>query len=272
MHCQDAAEIIWKPKSGGPVRLTPEQMRAVSELSMADHYERHAADCKRQDMRLISHRLNLLPPASAVNAGSFYQSLFAPLGRDGVVVFHLGLWVGALARHKSFAKHGTMKSRHEAAASYFKQSVRALFELACSRQDWPRLVWQLSLPQHFATVMGEYDESQIANQQTGCRPMSKIAAQALWEHRILPVINAADEVHGKTYGEAGGCRQRLRLLRGFWPLVERYEDHPGRVIGRTRKGMKRNGSAGFRYDCTHWLPCSSAMNLQLRLLIGALAA
>jgi len=260
LRCVDADGPVWRP-AGGTNKPLPAEAAAVLELASADRYERRPADCTRRSLRLLSRRLNLPPLATAPGAETFYDELFAPAGRGGVVVLHMGLWVGALARHEAFASHGSRHARYAAAVGAFHASIRAFFELACRKPDWPRLVLQQHLPQHFATATGEFGRSTT---RPGCRALGKGAARDVWGRMVAPVLDAAAAA---ARSRGGRCARRVQMLRGFWPLVERSDEHPGRLAARGR-----GGGNGSRADCTHWLPCSSAMNLQLRLLLDAVAA
>ena len=72
---------------------------------------------------------------------------------------------------------------------------------------------------------------------------------AMWMHE-----------NGNAAGATDFYRRALEVLPSFWPLVALHEEH-------TAWRGRRNSS---RADCTHWLPCSSAMHLQLRLLVAGL--
>jgi len=259
LRCVNSLNVVWH-SSGDP---SPEAV-AVDELASADRYERWPVDCRGHNLRIFSRRMNLLPPSGATGAESFYDALFAPVGRDGIVVIHLGLWVGALARHAAFARYGGRRARQAAALSSFQRSVRILFQLACRKHGWPRIVWRMHLPQHFATPSGEYAESGASRRRPGCRALGQRAAHAVWDRLVAPVIDAAAE-------RGGSCTRSIEFLRGFWPMVERHDEHPGNAAA-SGHGAGANRSRLERADCTHWLPCSSAMNLQLRLLLGAVSS
>jgi hypothetical protein len=88
---------------------------------------------------------------------------------------------------------------------------------------------------------------------------------------VAPIIDAAAEAHAEARRIGGSCARSVHFLRGFWPMVDRHDEHPGSATaGGHDAGANR--SRLERVDCTHWLPCSSAMNLQLRLLVGAVTS
>ena len=81
----------------------------------------------------------------------------------------------------------------------------------------------------------------------------------MFARMVAPVLSI---VSGEV--RVPGC---LGLIRSFWPLVPRFADHIGVGAGRADNRTARPA----RVDCTHWLPCSSAMRLQLSLLLRGIA-
>jgi hypothetical protein len=85
----------------------------LPELLYVNRYQGAEMDCEARGapaLTLMVRRLNLLPPSEAALA-RVLDPLFAPVGRDGIVVLNVGLWYGPLARlgglHES-AHHGAM--------------------------------------------------------------------------------------------------------------------------------------------------------------------
>jgi hypothetical protein len=129
----------------------------------------------------------------------------------------------------------------------------------------------MHLPQHFATPTGEFTEAGTSRRRPGCRALDQRAAHAVWDRFVAPIIDAAAETHAEALRGGGSCTQSIHFLRGFWPMVDRHDEHPGSIAAGGH-GAGANSSRLRRVDCTHWLPCSSAMNLQLRLLLGAVTS
>jgi hypothetical protein len=221
---------------------------AVRQLMVAAKYDTRTQDCSRSGLTLMMRRLNLLP-ISYAEIVRVLDSLFAPLGSNGVAVLNVGLWYGPLARLEAFAG-GT-----EAALLYMRRSVAALVRAACTerRRQWPRLIWRESTPQHFRGG-GEYNAS---SRFRSCKPITDDDAAAMhkkWSRPVHAAINAA---------RRRGCPSSLSVLPAFWPLVSRYRDHEG-YRSQTQTHSRRP-------DCTHFLPCSGSMMLLNQILVDGVA-
>lgn len=153
-------------------------------------------------------------------------------------------WPAALLPRSSAAKH----AKREAARAALKSSVRSLTRLACESRGWPKLLWREGLPQHFG-ASGEFKKG------SSCQPLREQAARRFHSQWVAPPLQEIAASHSQH-----SCIKAVETIRSFWPLVPLHEDH-------TRL---TNGGKGKPADCTHWLPCSSAMYIQLQLLIGGI--
>ena len=252
--------LAWLRRLGAPLRcVTVKQPEwsgggsAMRALLASDAYERPPVDCRRPGLVLMARRLNLLPPEGADGAAAFLSRLVAPAGVGGAVVISVGLWYPMLARHPAFEPGEPDAERRAAAArALLADGARGLARLACTRRDWPRLLWREALPQHFGRT-GEFTPG--AARDASCASLTDDAARRLHDRLVAPALEAVAASHAQP-----GCHRALEVLPSFWPLVALHEEH-------TAWRGRRNSS---RADCTHWLPCSSAMHLQLRLLVAGL--
>ena len=254
--------VAWLRRLGAPLRCVAAEQpewrgggSAMHALLASDAYERPPVDCSRPVLTLMARRLNLLPPAGADGAAAFLSRLVAPAGAGGVVIINVGLWYPMLARHPAFEPGEADTERRAAAArALLADGAWGLARLACARRDWPQLLWREALPQHFGRT-GEYAPG--GAREASCGPLAESAAVRLHARLAKPAIEAVAASHAQP-----GCQRPVEVLPSFWPLAAMHEEH-------TAWRGRLNAS---RADCTHWLPCSSAMHLQLRLLVAGLSA
>lgn len=241
LQCRRANQASFSTQS------SDEADRAVLALMSAANYDSRPRDCRREGLTLSIRRLNLFPPASDV-VGTFTR-LFESVGTNGVVIINVGLWVGRLARHRSFAT-GRSNATDEALA-IFRRGLAALARAACSQRAWPTILWREHTPQHFSGG-GEYVASSPAS---ACRPLSRHQASAMYDKFSRPALEAIRAAQR----DFPMCRRAIDVLPVFWPLVPRYRDH---------EGLRSSGAnTRARSDCTHWLPCSGATMFLNQILV-----